>query len=669
MSTTNQNKAEELASTIQFLADAWPNNRDNIALAGAKFESLIDNFDGSSNQMQKLLNLSWEGIKYLYEHDEYFITVKATTMQAINLVREFVLDEDSIKVEDFEKAYNELENAIHGDGESADSLITEEELEQLQSSKRKKELSKEEKITQLGEIIQSLADVWPNDRSNVAQAGAQFEGIFEDLVKDSSQIKRLANLTWDGLKYLYEQDEFFLSVKAATMHAVNTFREYIISDGDVTVEDFEKAFDDLEAAIKGDGESADTVIELTEEEIREYSEKQNSGESEQYSLGQGLLPLETSLDDLASYVMMLDEESITNDQIERLAAFIANSIRNENEAIAKILKEAYDLVEAAHQKEKIEDGWLSIISIKVESATIQEESLEWASNESQGTEASLPVNDENTTNIDSIDKPADEIIDLEDTKDTESDKIFHIPLDIDVSLVGEFITECGELIEAAEVALLELEDKPDDNELVNTVFRAYHTIKGTSAFMGLDPITEFTHFVETVLSMVRDGDLSFDRACADINFESIDIIKKLLSSVEQSGAGDELPIPSTYKGMLDVLIDVSENKIAPSEAFKKHNTDSNYDEDSSLDESQGSELEREQSISEDSRIDAPASETINDAAKENVVQAQKNESESSVRVSVNRLDRLIDMVGELVIAHSVVAQDEHIPNDSELQKR
>lgn len=669
MSTTNQNKAEELASTIQFLADSWPNNRDNIALAGAKFESLIDNFDGSSNQMQKLLNLSWEGIKYLYEHDEYFITVKATTMQAINLVREFVLDEDSIKVEDFEKAYNELETAIHGDGESADSLITEEELEQLQSSKRKKELSKEEKITQLGEIIQSLADVWPNDRSNVAQAGAQFEEIFEDLVKDSSQIKRLANLTWDGLKYLYEQDEFFLSVKAATMHAVNTFREYIISDGDVTVEDFEKAFDDLEAAIKGDGESADTVIELTEEEIREYSEKQNSGESEQYSLGQGLLPLETSLDDLASYVMMLDEESITNDQIERLAAFIVNSIRNEDEAIAKILKEAYDLVEAAHQKEKIEDGWLSIISIKVESATVQEESLEWASNESQGTEASLPVNDENTINIDLIDKPADEIIDLEDTKDTESDKIFHIPLDIDVSLVGEFITECGELIEAAEVALLELEDKPDDNELVNTVFRAYHTIKGTSAFMGLDPITEFTHFVETVLSMVRDGDLSFDRACADINFESIDIIKKLLSSVEQSGAGDELPIPSTYKGMLDVLIDVSENKIAPSEAFKKHNTDSNYNEDLSLDESQGSELECEQSISEDSRIDAPASETINDAAKENVVQAQKNESESSVRVSVNRLDRLIDMVGELVIAHSVVAQDEHIPNDSELQKK
>ncbi len=669
MSTTNQNKAEELASTIQFLADAWPNNRDKIALAGAKFENLIENFDGSSNQIQKLLNLSWEGIKYLYEHNEFFITVKATTMQAINLVREFIIDKDSIKVEDFEKVYIELESALQGKGESADSLITEDELEQLRLLKKKKELSKDDKILQLGEIIQSLAGVSTNDRRKVTQAGVQFEEIFEDLVKDSSQIKRLANLTWEGLKYLYEQDEFFLPVKAATMHAVNTFREYIISDGDVTVEYFEKAFDDLETVINGDGGSADTVFELTEEEIREYPEKQNSGQSKEYSLGQGLLPPKTSLDDLASYVMMLDEESITNDQIERLAAFIANSIRNEDEAIVKILKEAYDLAKAAYQKEKIEDGWLSIISIKIESATVQEESLEWASNESEASDASLSVNNNNIINTDSIDKSADEIIDLEDSSEAKSDKIFHIPLDIDVSLVGEFITECGELIEAAEVALLELEDNPDDNELVNTVFRAYHTIKGTSAFMGLDPITEFTHFVETVLSMVRDGDLTFDRACADINFESIDIIKKLLSSVEQSGAGDELPIPSTYKGMLDVLIDVSENKIAPSEAFKKHNNDSNYDEDLSFDESQGSELEREQSMSEDSRIDAPASETINDAAKENVVQAQKNESESSVRVSVNRLDRLIDMVGELVIAHSVVAQDEHIPNDSELQKK
>ena len=99
------------------------------------------------------------------------------------------------------------------------------------------------------------------------------------------------------------------------MHSVNTFREFIIADGDVTVEDFEKAFDDLENALKGDGESADTVIELTDEEIREYTEKQQLGTKEEYSLGQGLLPPETSLDDLASYIMMLDE-SIDNNVLQ-----------------------------------------------------------------------------------------------------------------------------------------------------------------------------------------------------------------------------------------------------------------------------------------------------------------------------------------------------------------
>jgi two-component system chemotaxis sensor kinase CheA len=665
MSTTNQNTIEELASTIQLLADAWPNSRDNIALAGAKFEGLMNYFEGDSDQMQKLLNASWEGIKYLYEKDEYFITVKATTMQAINLVRESILSENEIKEEDFEKALNELKSAIKGNSESADNLISDEELEQLNAKKNKKELTNEDKITQLGEIIQFLADVWPNDRGYVANAGAQFEEIFEVLVKDSSQIKRLANLTWEGLKYLYEENEYFTSVKAATMHSVNVFREYIIADGDITVEDFEKAFDDLENALKGGGESADTVIELTDQEIREYTEKQQPGTKEEYSLGQGLLPPETSLDDLASYIMMLDEESITNDQIERLAAFIANSIRNENEALSTTLKEAYTLVEDAYNNKNVEDGWLSIISIKIESATNKEETLELSTEESN-TGCTVPSNNDDTiSNNNSGYEVANETTTSNDNSEGELSKTFQIPLDIDVSLVGEFITECGELIEAAEVALLELEDKPDDSELVNTVFRAYHTIKGTSAFMGLEPITEFTHFVETVLSMVRDGDLSFDRACADINFESIDIIKKLLSSVEISGPGDELPIPYTYKGMLDVLIDVSENKMKPSDAFKKHKNNSNNTENFTLDESQVDAS----SVTEDSRIDAPASETINDATKDNVVQAQKSESESSVRVSVNRLDRLIDMVGELVIAHSVVAQDEHIPNDSELQKK
>ncbi len=656
MSNNNQQIVDELASIIQLLADVWPNDRENVAQAGAKFEGIIESFDQNYGQIQKLSNLAWEGIKHLYEKDDYFMTVKATTMQAINLFREYIISDGDVKVEDFEKAFEELSTAISGGIESADKVITEEELEELQTkevtNEESKELSQEEKVQHLGEIIQLLADVWPNDRENVAKAGAQFEELFESLVKDSIQCQKLANLTWDGLKYLYEKDEFFMTVKATTMQAVNTFREFVSTASDVTVEDFEKAYEDLEKSIHGDGESADTVIELSDDEIQAYQEEAPAKEASA-GLGFGLLPPETTLDDLASYIMMLDEESATKDQIERLAAFLLNSINNESDAISSHLKEAYTKVVDVYNDEDKEEGWLSIVSVKIEAATVAETDLEWEESQSE-VERSQPSEPEVQT--------------TESSESSESQEAFHIPEDIDVTLVSEFITECSELIEAAEGALLDLEDSPDDNELVNTVFRAYHTIKGTSAFMGLDPITEFTHHVETVLSSVRDGDLPFDRACADMNFESIDIIKKLLDSVEELEAGDLLPLPENYNSLMDVLIDISDNKVKPADALANRKGGS---------EPLPVNVVEEAAPTPD-RVDAPVKETIKEASSpakksdgdtDQSVQAPKNEAESSVRVSVNRLDRLIDMVGELVIAHSVVAQDQNIPNDSELQKK
>jgi len=659
MSNNNQQIVEELASILQLLADVWPNDRENVAQAGAKFEGIIESFDQNYGQIQKLTNLAWEGIKHLYDKDDFFMMVKASTMQAINMFREYVLSDGDVKVEDFERAYEELEKAISGGAESADKVISEEEIETLKSQETQKELSKEEKVEHLAEIIQMLADVWPNDRENVAKAGAKFEEIFEPLVKDSGQIQKLATLTWDGLKYLYEKDEYFMTVKASTMQSVNIFREFILADGDIKVEDFEKAYEELEKAIVGDGESADTVIELSKEEIEAYQTEDTETESGN-QLGAGLLPPETTLDDLASYIMMLDEESITKDQIERLAAFLLNSINSESDSVGEHLKEAYSLVEKVFVDKDSEEGWLSIVSVKIEAATEQESNQEWEASQEEAVPNSPAVSEGAAPD------PVTETV-TEPVSEAPKEK-FHIPDDIDVTLVAEFITECSELIESAEGALLELEDTPEDMELVNTVFRAYHTIKGTSAFMGLDPITEFTHFVETVLSIVRDGDLPFDRACADINFESIDIIKQLLDSVENLNAGDELPFPSKYHSMLTVLIDISDNKVPPADALGKVKGELNA-------------VAAEPIPLDDPLVDAPVKETIQEAAnpvaKEGIdnpgndqgAQAPKGDAESSVRVSVNRLDRLIDMVGELVIAHSVVAQDQNISKDSDLQKK
>ncbi|MFN7927429.1 MAG: Hpt domain-containing protein, partial [Blastocatellia bacterium] len=91
-----------------------------------------------------------------------------------------------------------------------------------------------------------------------------------------------------------------------------------------------------------------------------------------------------------------------------------------------------------------------------------------------------------------------------------------LPPDTDTALVGEFIIESGEYLEGAEAALLALESDPDNLEAVNTVFRAFHTIKGTSAFLGLDKISTLAHRAESLLSRVRDREIRCTGGYADL---------------------------------------------------------------------------------------------------------------------------------------------------------
>lgn len=469
-------------------------------------------------------------------------------------------------------------------------------------------------------IIRALADVWPNDRENVAIAGAKFEELITGFDRDLGQLQKLIDMAWEGLKHLFENDDYFTSVKTATLQAINTIREYIVNDGDIDVKDFEKAYDDLYDALAGEKESADTLIELEEE----------TGAASDISR-------ETkTLDDLASFILGLNEE-ISDEEVSELKALVNILIQESGEKVASALEKARRIAENLESGGiASRENWLSDISM------ITEEAIHIAS-EDQWQD----------------DTEGDELPGIQTTEeeeragqaDTEPED-FYIPGDIDTALMGEFVTECTELLDMAEGALLDLEDNPEDEELVNKVFRAFHTIKGTSAFMGLEPITEFTHLLETMLSMVREGEIAFDTACADISLEAIDIITKMLEVIEASEEGDRLPRPMNFDRLTAVLERVSSEGTTPGEALSAEGG-LLYEVPSELDGAQ-------------------AAGTANGEAKTNgsaKSSADDSPSDASVRVNVNRLDQLIDMVGELVIAHSVVAQDQSIPDHSELQKK
>ncbi|WP_421775002.1 chemotaxis protein CheA [Gracilimonas sp.] len=505
--------------------------------------------------------------------------------------------------------------------------------------------NKDQLIKDLESIIRLLADAWPADRENVAVAGAKFEEVTNNVENNFGQFQKLIDLSWQGIKHLYEKDDYFIMVKTATMQAINTIREYVIEEGDIKVEDFEKAYDVLEKSLKGGAESADTVIEIDEEKAEEIKK---NGETKQDKKG-GSSAKAYTLNDLAGFLITLDEESVTGEDLGKLDELVSYIVKHADEAIAVPLKEAMAEVEASGGAK----GWLKIVSDKTEQAIEIEAQKEWDNPQSKD---ELPgYEDEGVIEKEASSKEVTE----DSAKESESEKtdvvpseIFHIPVDIEMALVGEFITECSELIEMAESALLDLEESPDDEELINTVFRAFHTIKGTSAFMGLEPISEFTHFVETLLSMVREGDLPFDRACADINFDSIDILNKMLKVVEVAEGGDPLHKPAQYDSMISVLNAISEEGKEPAKA---------------LEEIRGEQAAVPLANPVEDVMPGSDATAVENSGADKI--SSKSDSESSVRVSVSRLDRLIDMVGELVIAHSVVAQDKAIPKDSELQKK
>jgi len=110
--------------------------------------------------------------------------------------------------------------------------------------------------------------------------------------------------------------------------------------------------------------------------------------------------------------------------------------------------------------------------------------------------------------------------------------------------IATYREEAGELLAELETSLLDLEETPDDNDLINRVFRAMHTIKGSGAMFGFDEIASFTHEVETVFDMVRNGKMTVTKRLLDLTLKSRDHISYLLScqldeAVDRSD-GDEI---------------------------------------------------------------------------------------------------------------------------------
>lgn len=230
-----------------------------------------------------------------------------------------------------------------------------------------------------------------------------------------------------------------------------------------------------------------------------------------------------------------------------------------------------------------------------------------------------------------------------------ADGFFIIPDGVDVDLVVDFRSEAEEHFTNIEVGLMNLENDPNDAESVNTVFRAFHTVKGVASFVGISYVTELAHKAENLLDRVRKNTLVPDGPFIDLTFESMDLLRRMVQNLSAAIAEGRYPVPANYVSLLYRLEHPEELKTAARAKAKAEQEDESEEEDDE---------------------DTPGREQVRSTATSGEAGAQKDgtgksdsatgatpQGDLTVKVNMSRLDNLINMVGELVISQAMVSQD------------
>ncbi len=126
-------------------------------------------------------------------------------------------------------------------------------------------------------------------------------------------------------------------------------------------------------------------------------------------------------------------------------------------------------------------------------------------------------------------------------------------IDTDDEILQDFLVEAGEILEQLNEQLVDLEQQPDDYDLLNAVFRGFHTIKGGAGFLGIDNLVEVCHRAEDVFNVLRQGQRSVDAVLMDAVLQVLDVVNEMFALVQD---GEE-PGPAD-SALLDALRQLAE---------------------------------------------------------------------------------------------------------------
>ena len=253
----------------------------------------------------------------------------------------------------------------------------------------------------------------------------------------------------------------------------------------------------------------------------------------------------------------------------------------------------------------------------------------------------------------------------------------------DDGLLQGFFDESADLLADFESCLLGLETMPGDQELMNRSFRAMHTIKGNSGMLGFDRIAKTAHVLEDLLDRLRKNEFPLTRPCATLLLHSADVIKGLFAQAKGE-RGDEVRDEEMIvelkaflgRGQDAVRLDPPQpERVITSdvaEVFPVAEADATMPQDARwevpligellLKDQRITPAQLEEALGKQKRVGeilvqerSVTPDQITGALEKQKLIKQKHDS-ATIRVSTDKVDRLINLVGELVIAHSMISQ-------------
>ncbi len=243
-------------------------------------------------------------------------------------------------------------------------------------------------------------------------------------------------------------------------------------------------------------------------------------------------------------------------------------------------------------------------------------------------------------------------------------------------IIEDFLVEAEELINSLDNNFVKLESSPNDLDLLNEIFRAIHTIKGTSSFLGFEQVTTLSHRMEDILNKLRKSEMVVTPDVMDLLLESLDILKGLLENVH-AGSSEEVDLDDILARLTAALTsqdgeasaassDSSESAPVSSPSVAETSPEKATVEEFSSPSAEGKEPQPQEAASS-----SPAPETSQPSPAETTAAApqaktapkekptpkeKKHVVEQTIRVDVERLDTLMNMMGELVLGRNSLVQ-------------